>query len=68
MHVNTFGETRSVHKEEDHWLSLSDLMAGLMIVFLFISIVLMRDALLERDKIKEIASAYQDNKVNIYII
>lgn len=59
--------------EEVHWLSVSDLMAGLMMVFLFISIALMRNAFLERDKvqiekdkIKEIAVAYQQNQVAIY--
>lgn len=61
-----FSKNKVVVAEEDHWLSVSDLMAGLMIVFLFISIVLMRSALIERDKIKEIAAAYQDNKVEIY--
>lgn len=75
------GRTREASQEDDgHWLSVSDLMAGLMMVFLFISIVLMRNALIERDKekelaeayqverdkIKEIAAAYQDNKVKIY--
>jgi outer membrane protein OmpA-like peptidoglycan-associated protein len=71
---------RKPAQEESNWLSVSDLMAGLMIVFLFISIVLMRDAVIERDvmkelaatyqverdKIKEIAAAYKDNKVKIY--
>lgn len=59
--------------EDVHWLSVSDLMAGLMMVFLFISIALMRNAFLERDKvqvekdkIKEIAVAYQQNQVAIY--
>lgn len=63
-----FGKNKkaAANDESDHWLSVSDLMAGLMIVFLFISIVLMRNALTERDKIKEIAATYQDNKVNIY--
>lgn len=62
-----FGKSRNNMKsDEDHWLSVSDLMAGLMIVFLFISIVLMRNAMMERDKIKEIADAYQDNKIQIY--
>lgn len=63
-----FGKPNSVmaSSEEETWLSVSDLMAGLMIVFLFISIVLMRDAVMERDKIKEIAATYKDNKVNIY--
>lgn len=65
--------TASQSDEENHWLSVSDLMAGLMMVFLFISIVLMRNALLEknqvqveRDKIKEIAATYKETKVNIY--
>lgn len=67
MTKSIFGTTRKNMKEdEDHWLSVSDLMAGLMIVFLFISVVLMRNAMIKRDKIKEIATAYQKNKVQIY--
>jgi len=60
-------------EEEDHWISVSDLMAGLMMVFLFVSIALMRTAFkerdkvkIERDKIQEIAIAYQQNQVAIY--
>lgn len=53
-------------QEESHWLSVSDLMAGLMIVFLFIAIALMREAFIERDKIKNVAVAYQDTQVAIY--
>lgn len=52
--------------EESHWLSVSDLMAGLMMVFLLIAIALMIDALKERDKIKKIAVAYQENQVAIF--
>jgi outer membrane protein OmpA-like peptidoglycan-associated protein len=50
----------------EHWLSVSDLMSGLMMVFLFVSIALMRDAMIERDKIKEVAVAYQENQVELY--
>ncbi len=60
-------------EQEDHWIAVSDLMAGLMMVFLFISIALMRSAQQERDevkvsrdKIQEIAVAYQENQVAIY--
>lgn len=53
-------------QNEDDWLSVSDLMAGLMMVFLFISIALMREAMIERDKIKDVAVAYQENQVAIY--
>ncbi|PVZ64479.1 OmpA family protein [Pelagibaculum spongiae] len=58
--------TGADEQEENHWLSVSDLMAGLMMVFLFISIALMRNAFIERDKIKQIAIAYQENQVAIY--
>lgn len=54
------------HQDSEHWMNVSDLMAGLMMVFLFISIALMRSALIERDKIKEVAVAYQGNQVAIY--
>lgn len=54
------------HETSEHWVSVSDLMSGLMMVFLFISIALMRHALIERDKIKEVAVAYQNNQVALY--
>lgn len=47
-------------------MSVSDLMAGLMMVFMFISISLMRDAMLERDKIKEVAVTYQEKQQALY--
>ena len=53
-------------QEESHWLSVADLMSGLMIIFLFISIALMRNAFIERDKIKEVAVTYQQNQIAIY--
>lgn len=64
--MSTLLNPKASEQEESHWLSVSDLMAGLMMVFLFISIALMRDAFMERDKIKEVAVAYQDNQVAIY--
>ena len=62
-----FGKARAGGAGEGaHWLSISDLMAGLMMVFLFISIALMRDALIERDRIQSVAVAYQQNQVAIF--
>jgi outer membrane protein OmpA-like peptidoglycan-associated protein len=52
--------------EEDQWLSVSDLMAGLMMVFLFISVALMRETMKEKDNIKDIAVTYQNIQVAIY--
>lgn len=62
----TFGRSANERDSGEHWLSVSDLMAGLMMVFLFVSIALMRDAMIERDKIKEVAVAYQENQVELY--
>lgn len=64
--MTSFLDTKKSEQEESHWLSVSDLMAGLMMVFLFIAIALMRHAFIERDKIKEVAVAYQENQVAIY--
>ena len=60
------GEKVREHEDSDHWMSVSDLMSGLMIVFLFISIALMRTAFIERDKIKQVAVAYQEQQVAIF--
>ncbi|TGD72210.1 OmpA family protein [Mangrovimicrobium sediminis] len=59
-------DPKGAEQEESHWLSVSDLMAGLMMVFLFIAIALMRQAFIERDKVKDVAIAYQENQVAIY--
>lgn len=50
----------------EHWLTISDLMAGLMMVFLFIAIVFMLHTQNENQKIKDVAVAYQQNQVAIY--
>lgn len=56
----------SQKEDGEHWLTVSDLMAGLMIVFLFIAIAFMRHVSIERDKIKDVAVAYQQNQVAIF--
>lgn len=52
--------------EDGEWLSLSDLMAGLMMVFLCISIVMMRSMMEEREKIRALAQSYRANQLAIY--
>ena len=60
-----FGMRRS-RDEGEHWLSISDLMAGLMMAFLLISVALMRSAFIERDRIKLVAVTYRDSQISIY--
>ena len=61
-----FGNQSSQKEDSEHWLTVSDLMAGLMMVFLFIAIVFMLDVQKENVQIKNIAVAYQENQVAIY--
>lgn len=65
--MNTlFGRSDNMQDSGEHWLTVSDLMAGLMMVFLFIAIVFMLNTQKENNKIKEVAVAYQDNQVAIF--
>lgn len=51
---------------DDQWLSVSDLMAGLMMVFLCISVAMIHSVMAERKKITAIALSYQENQLSIY--
>ena len=53
-------------KQEDQWISVSDLMTGLMIIFLFISISFIRDIRIDRDRIQEIAITWQKTQDLVY--
>jgi outer membrane protein OmpA-like peptidoglycan-associated protein len=61
-----FGTCNASQENGEHWLTVSDLMAGLMMVFLFIAIVFMMKTQKENDKIKDVAVAYQQNQLAIY--
>jgi len=60
------GTATAGDSDSDHWLSVADLMSGLMIVFLFVAVSMMHFVRLERDSIKEIAMAYRDTQVSLY--
>ena len=51
---------------ESHWISVSDLMSVLMMVFLFIAISYMLNVVKEKDKIKQIAVAYTQLQDDLY--
>ncbi|BBD09538.1 OmpA family protein [Desulfovibrio ferrophilus] len=53
-------------KEESYWPSISDLMSGLMLVFLFIAIAYMRNVEEGQKRIKKVAVAYQETQVSLY--
>lgn len=51
---------------EEHWISISDMMSGLMVIFLFVSVAFMLDVLREKDKIKQIAITYARLQDDLY--
>lgn len=61
-----FGTRKAPQESGEHWLTVSDLMTGLMMVFLFIAIVFMMNTQKENQKIKDVAVAYQQNQVAIF--
>jgi outer membrane protein OmpA-like peptidoglycan-associated protein len=71
MDLNT--QSRQLRPQEDHWIPLSDLMSGLMMIFMLIAIVFMiqvkRDEvkiLDSQDRIKKIALLYTDLRAQLY--
>ena len=57
---------REHHEHEEHWLSVSDMMAGLMMLFLLISIVYMIQVENDANTIKGIAQYYVKLKVDLH--
>ena len=51
---------------EESWISVSDLMAGLMMVFLFIAVIYAKDANQRAENVTEIVTEWQDAELEIY--
>lgn len=52
--------------DEDGWISVSDLMAGLMMVFLLIAVIYAKDADQRAQNVSEIVTEWQDTELEIY--
>lgn len=53
-------------EQEEHWVAVSDLMGGLMMVFLLISVIYMVQLEIESRKIKDVAILYDRLRTQIY--
>ena len=51
---------------EDHWIPLSDLMTGLMVMFLLIAVCYMVQVEADAERIKTVAVAYNDTRDALY--
>ncbi|MBT9136280.1 MAG: hypothetical protein DDT34_01354 [Firmicutes bacterium] len=62
-----FGKNGAKSSEDaEHWIGVSDLMSGLMIVFMFIAVSYMAYVHFERERIREIAVSNQEAQLAIY--
>ena len=61
---NIFGQERD--ESDQHWISVSDLMAGLMVIFLFIAISYIRPIVEKQDIIRDIVIAWETSEKDIY--
>jgi outer membrane protein OmpA-like peptidoglycan-associated protein len=52
--------------QESHWIPLSDLMTGLMVIFLLIAVTYMMRVEADADRIREVAIAYSEIKDALY--
>jgi outer membrane protein OmpA-like peptidoglycan-associated protein len=55
-----------LHADEDHWIPLSDLMTGLMFLFLVIALAFMVQVEMQAHKAKEIAVVYSKTRLDLY--
>ena len=51
---------------EEHWISISDMMAGLMVIFLFIAISYMLHVREDKARIEKIAVTYEELQSDLY--
>jgi len=56
-----------VNQVDDNWVSVSDLMSGLMMIFLLISITYMIDSKNKTEELKQIAEQYRQQKHALYL-
>ena len=52
--------------QETHWIPLSDLMTGLMVIFLLIAVMYMLKVEADTDRIRSIAITYNQNRDSLY--
>ena len=59
-------EIDELKEQEGHWVAVSDLMAGLMMVFMMVSVVFMINMEIERNKIRDVAILYDQLRLQLY--
>ena len=55
-----------LHADEEHWIPLSDLMTGLMFLFLLIALAYMVQVEVQAHKAKQVAVIYEQTRLRLY--
>jgi outer membrane protein OmpA-like peptidoglycan-associated protein len=66
MANNTEFQTNNDVEHEEHWVAVSDLMGGLMMVFLLISVIYLVQLEIESKKIKDVVVLYERLRTQLY--
>ena len=61
------GQRKRSDAKEDHWIPLSDLMTGLMMMFMLIAVMFMVKVEADAKKVKDIAIIYDEMKTQLYL-
>jgi outer membrane protein OmpA-like peptidoglycan-associated protein len=64
--ISFIPQHRHAEDNESHWISLSDMMTGLMMIFLLVSISFMVNANAQRRYVTDIVTTYHDVKLALY--
>lgn len=61
-----FGSRELTPVREEHWIPLSDLMTGLMMMFMLVAIIFMLKVENDAKRVKDIALIYDDMRAELY--
>lgn len=59
-------EQEHVHEQEEHWIAVSDLMSGLMMLFLLIAVMYLVIVERKNDEIERVVVLYEDLREELY--
>ena len=63
---NQFSNIKKKETDNSHWLSVSDLMAGLMVIFLFIAVSFMISVNQKTTTLSEVVVIYKETQIALY--
>lgn len=60
-------KNKLITDDNSHFISLSDMMSVLMMIFMLIALISMRNSIQKNEVVKEVAIAYQDTQKSLYL-